>query len=129
MKIVRSHALDGRGSFVVGSGSVPWPVETSNTDHQQFLTLHVEAKKLQSIRDRDRYKDVMAELCDVSFGMVLVFETWHKTTEAILAVPSGCRLSLAGGSGHQRVGMAGSIPSSMICDHFPSMFAQFGFAC
>lgn len=73
-----------------------------------FIALHVLTKNLQSIRTPDRFMDFMSELANGSFDILFVSETWREHTEEIVDNSWGCRLYLAGGGGHQGVGIVAS---------------------
>ena len=68
-------------------------------DHcQEFIELHVMAKKLQSIRSENKFQDFIAELDTCDFDILLASETWRDKREEVILSAAGHKVFLSGGS-------------------------------
>lgn len=71
--------------------------------------------------------DFMSELANVSFDILFVSETWRELSEEIVDSSCGCRPYLAGGGGHQGVGivMSRALLNDMHSISFHAFSARF----
>ena len=72
----------------------------------EFIQLHVVAKKLQSIQAKERFEDFMVELDTFEFDLLLLSETWRGDREEHFTTIGGHKVVLSGGSpGRRGVGI------------------------
>ena len=69
------------------------------------INMHVSTKNVQSIRDRSKHEDVVAEVNNADFDVMLLSETWREDSEGTFLTVKQHKIVLSGGLRNKGVGI------------------------
>ena len=71
----------------------------NDADHEEFVTMHVISKNLQSIRSDRRLEDLISEIGLCNFDLMCLQECWRVDAEECFETDRGDLIYLSGGIG------------------------------
>ena len=77
----------------------------NDADHEEFVTMHVISKNLQSIRSDRRLEDLISEIGLCNFDLMCLQECWRVDAEECFETYRGDLIYLSGGDRHKGVGI------------------------
>ena len=77
----------------------------NDADHEEFVTMHVISKNLQSIRSDRRLEDLISEIGLCNFDLMCLQECWRVDAEECFETDRGDLIYLSGGDRYKGVGI------------------------
>ena len=77
----------------------------NDADHEEFVSMHVISKNLQSIRSDKRLEDLISEIVLCNFDLMCLQECWRVDAEECFETERGDLIYLSGGDLYKGVGV------------------------